>query len=550
MHSLLLLAALGSALAASSPLQLQRQLDAAEARVHAAEAEAAELRAKLRRLPQEPQPTTTEPQPTTTTLAPPGPAAATAASRRPTSNVTGQPVAFWASQPVKPAETLLLGVTFMGSGTQIELRQLPGDWTVARPVNGSVTAYGCAVTVPTGFAYAPFEVRAGGSAGAALAVNRPSPWFAFGDAGERATPGGWVRIVGEAIGLDKPSTLVLRAASGGAAHALAARSSPGGIGAAPTRWHAFFDLPRGIALGSYELSLRGGAGAVEEKLCMFLSVYTTCLSTINVTKPKQWPSKVFTVASRQPGIGRNATAGVLAALRAARANGGGVVLFPRGQYFIDVPLIVPDKTVIRGAGKDLVAIYFKEATCPCDLVEMARLYSENQTKWGRNLTACRAGCTAPLAYVTSDKACTAAPGAACKGAARHPSWGIEGLSLYVTAYAKNIVQFQPGSDGCHMRDVRIRFNSQLCHNPGDHGKPGRGNRTANWPIGGGQAVTLAGRNLFVTDNDIYSSGDVVGTRGNGDDIGGAYMHIARNRMWNGGTTHYGISWKQVTCCCS
>ncbi len=23
-----------------------------------------------------------------------------------------------------------------------------------------------------------------------------------------------------------------------------------------------------------------------------------------------------------------------------------------------------------------------------------------------------------------------------------------------------------------------------------------------------------------------------------------YMHIARNRFWNGGTTHWGISWKQ------
>ena len=57
-------------------------------------------------------------------------------------------------------------------------------------------------------------------------------------------------------------------------------------------------------------------------------------------------------------------------------------------------------------------------------------------------------------------------------------------------------------------------------------------------------MTLAGRNLFVTDSDIYSSGDVVGTRGNGDDIGAAYMHIARNTFYNGGATHYGISWKQ------
>jgi len=47
----------------------------------------------------------------------------------------------------------------------------------------------------------------------------------------------------------------------------------------------------------------------------------------------------------------------------------------------------------------------------------------------------------------------------------------------------------------------------------------------------------------VTDNDIFSSGDVVSTLNNGA-AGATYMHIARNRLWNGGTTHWGVSWKQ------
>ena len=38
--------------------------------------------------------------------------------------------------------------------------------------------------------------------------------------------------------------------------------------------------------------------------------------------------------------------------------------------------------------------------------------------------------------------------------------------------------------------------------------------------------TGAGTNLFVTDNDIYSSGDVVSTLNNGA-AGATYMHIAR-----------------------
>ena len=35
---------------------------------------------------------------------------------------------------------------------------------------------------------------------------------------------------------------------------------------------------------------------------------------------------------------------------------------------------------------------------------------------------------------------------------------------------------------------------------------------------------LAGKNLFVTDNDIYSSGDVVSTLNNGA-AGAEYMHV-------------------------
>jgi hypothetical protein len=60
--------------------------------------------------------------------------------------------------------------------------------------------------------------------------------------------------------------------------------------------------------------------------------------------------------------------------------------------------------------------------------------------------------------------------------------------------------------------------------------PGSRGRNTNWEHSVGTAVKLAGTNLFVTDCDIYSSGDVVSTLGNGD-AGAEYMHIARNRFW-------------------
>ena len=323
--------------------ELQRQLDAAEARAAQAQAEAARLREQLEQLEQEhhPQESSRGAVPST-------------ATRHPTSEVAGAPVAWWASQPVRPGEMLLLAVTNMENTTKIELRQSGGGWVAATPLG--ITDHGCTVAVPAGFRYAEFEVRANGGA-AALAVNRPSPWFVFGDGGERASPGGWIRVVGEAIGLEHSSTLILRSAGGGPLLSLTARTAPdgGGQGAAPTRWHAFYDIPASFSPGSYELALRGSGGVgTEEKLCTFINPSTPCLSTINISAPKAWPSKVFRVAAQQPGIGRNATAAVLSAMADAKAAGGGVVFFPRGQcarpcdmYLRTCSLAHPDAVLFR-----------------------------------------------------------------------------------------------------------------------------------------------------------------------------------------------------------
>ena len=47
----------------------------------------------------------------------------------------------------------------------------------------------------------------------------------------------------------------------------------------------------------------------------------------------------------------------------------------------------------------------------------------------------------------------------------------------------------------------------------------------------------------VNKKGLSARGANVSTLGNGA-AGASYMHIARNRFYNGGTTHWGISWKQ------
>ena len=374
----------------------------------------------------------------------------------------------WVSEPVEPGAVAMLAVIGMTNQTSIETRQASGSWTAA--ATSGVTQYGCAITVPKQYTLGTFEVRAGG--GPSFKANVARPWFHFGDSGSFSTPGGWVRIVGDAIGLAPLSdSAVLRLtptdrASDASPHEIPARKGGGGdgVGAKSTRWHAFFDLPSTIVAGEYTIAVSNGAGPQPlafTPLCTFVDTSTPCLSTLNVSQGHSWKKEVFTVNATQPGVGRDATAAVAAAVAAATTNGGGVVFFPRGTYFIKMALVVSPGTILRGAGRELVSIYFHE---------------DNQT-------------SAPPAYVTSSKA---------------GSWGAEDLTFYVTAFANNIVQFQPGTDGAFLRRTRIRFNSYFCLEPVT-GKGSRGRNTA-WPHSIGTAVKLAGTNLCESDSDRLPAG--------------------------------------------
>eukprot|EP00041_Stephanoeca_diplocostata_P029767 m.886641 g.886641 ORF g.886641 m.886641 type:complete len:955 (-) comp23627_c0_seq5:567-3431(-) len=429
------------------------------------------------------------------------------------------PVITWVSSPVEPGQHALLAVVGMRNRSKIEVKQGTQGWQSV--LYTGVTEYGCAIEVPRSFAAAPFTIRIDG--GLPFTANVPSPWFAFGDQGNTSSSSGWVRVVGDAVNILPKATVPtatlpqLKLENGDATHVLSARNTTWseGIGAKLSRWHAFFDLAgsKHITPGVYKVSLAGGRDGLEEPvsfvpLCTFETPDVPCLDTWTVTdsappvdhKSNADGLRVFTVNSTQPGPARNATDAVQRAIAAATANGGGIVYFPRGQYFINGPLVVCPGTYIHGAGADLVSIYFAE---------------DNES-------------TAPAAYVTSSS-----PG----------SWGLADVTLYITAFAKNIVRFLPGTNGAYLRRTRIRYNSYFCLEATTPSSS-RG-RTATWNHDVGVAVLLAGVNIFVTDNDIYSTGDVVSTQNNGDTSGGRYMHIARNTFWNGATTHWGISWKQT-----
>ena len=117
------------------------------------------------------------------------------------------PTVLWGASPVLPGERLVLAVsgisatnaTSATSATppSIETRQGATGWERATVVAGT-TDYGCTIVVPASYTAGCFQVRAS-SSDSGYTVNAPRPWFAFGDQGSTATPGGSIRVVGDAI---------------------------------------------------------------------------------------------------------------------------------------------------------------------------------------------------------------------------------------------------------------------------------------------------------------------------------------------------------------
>lgn len=83
---------------------------------------------------------------------------------------------------------------------------------------------------------------------------------------------------------------------------------------------------------------------------------------------KPWPDQVFNVTdhgatglpiSFQEGW-HDDTEGIQKALDVAKANGGGVVFFPAGNYYVTATLVIPPCTVLRGESRERSWIWFPD----------------------------------------------------------------------------------------------------------------------------------------------------------------------------------------------
>ena len=228
---------------------------------------------------------------------------------------------------------------------------------------------------------------------------------------------------------------------------------------ATSPWHAQFWIPSGMTPGDYEASVSNGF--VESKLDMFIGpdeehAHVSTVSVLPATGRRPWPTEVFNVSNygctggwfqgeMSPGwdytmdsaeqmqfaqncsyqglpynCPKDCSSAVQNAIVAAgKYPGGGVVLIPRGRWYLRAPLLLPDNVVLKGEGASQTAVLFA---------------FENKS-------------TAPPHMI-----------AASSGTAHGVRFAVEDITFWHTTYYETFIDISSNTDGVRIRNVNIRAN--------------------------------------------------------------------------------------------
>ena len=396
------------------------------------------------------------------------------------------PTVFWASDPVRPGEAVLMAGSGLATTASVELARLsnrgpgsrveteaafPSRFETLKAVQPSDASVKFAL--PDGLrvgVYACRVVTVGGKSNCIL-INRPDAMWLQGDGGSMASPGGWLRAFGKCLALpDGASRFLLK---GPKTLALAAEADCYAAKAA---------LPKSLPPGDYEVRVHngyGGAAAWSQP------------HRIAVAERKSWPDKVFSVTDFGAG-GRGTTDDTVAVRSAVEAAGreGGVVYFPRGRYRLTDALVVPRFVVLRGERRDLSMLFWPDTESP------------------------------PKALIQGTN-----------------SFGIQDLAIHCSNHVHVIVGdlgSKPDAGDVFLRRVLVRADMYRGHLSQEQVAE-RFKKALASSSGGGDTVQLGGRNIEITDCDLYGSGRVLflsRTRGG---------LVANNRLYNGRWGWYCIS---------
>eukprot|EP00933_Yihiella_yeosuensis_P031758 TRINITY_DN25376_c0_g1_i1.p1 TRINITY_DN25376_c0_g1~~TRINITY_DN25376_c0_g1_i1.p1 ORF type:complete len:802 (-),score=122.38 TRINITY_DN25376_c0_g1_i1:24-2267(-) len=392
-------------------------------------------------------------------------------------------------------------------------------------------------------------------------INTPDVWWWQGDQGNVSTPGGWLRVFGRCIQssasataleasservvtLEKHLLKATREASFEVAEQILAqlkamkkslniakpqiRLTSENQSHSPVILTAFnfsefdanFAIPATLEPGTFKAEISAGSTPDGQgpwfPLKMFATPSTPDLSKVTVRAPRSWKSDVFQVDcdwhkdvfSRPCGwVGARSSLQVDAALAKARANGGGIVYLPRGQYYVDGPLVIPDGVVLKGESTKLVSIYFKEDN-PATSPHPGYIHANNSAS----------------------------------------AWAVTDLTVYVTHHYWSVFYVHPTCSDWTLQRVRVRAAAWAFLWDPQKGAGSRG-RVANFTQEDiGEVIYLDGcSNFKIFDNDLLGTAIIIhsGLPKAGASGSASNGIVARNTIWNGNAGHWFDDVKQV-----
>ena len=167
-----------------------------------------------------------------------------------------------------------------------------------------------------------------------ILLNRPTVYWAQGDLGSVATPGGVLTVIGRDIARSPNARLELTSATGTVVSIAVARGD---------LWTARFTLPADLSPGRYLARIfngEGGAAGLGEIGPVTVDAAAIAAAPATTLRP----------------TGGDDTASIATALAALGQSGGGVLQLAAGRYRMSGPLVIPRHVTLAGVSRDEVVL--------------------------------------------------------------------------------------------------------------------------------------------------------------------------------------------------
>ena len=425
------------------------------------------------------------------------------------------PTIIWASDPVRPGETVVVRGDAFGTQARVEILNADrATWSLTEVFQQTDRTLKFLLPSSARPGITSFRIITGEGTSPAVVLNAPQSWWLQGDEAETATPGGWMRVFGLNLDLRGTAKLILSQAG---------RSVVELTPQAIDDYNFKVNLPASLAPGSYEVSFVSGEAAPEATVA--LGCFTLVAPAAQVLGEKTFNVTTFGAVLAQPDsiqyyTGMKAadqvdsTVAIQKALDAAGTAGGGVVFMPRGVYVLSTGLKIPAHVTLRGAGQGQTVLSWIDEDQPREKQVLEKL------GWGSLLfKPVKDPLNKPRPFLIKG------PG----------HFGVEDLAIYAVNHSAGIQSDFPdtaataghvkvrrvvmrldrfiltrGNNSRHYTNSEESFLLRLKEEP---------QRCATWQ----GAIHLSGPAIEITDCDIYSSMSALV-------LNGTSGLIARNRI--------------------